>query len=146
MHMYRIVAILIGIAFLGYGLLRLGVGSALLAQEVGFIEIDGLKEPLIEVDEFLSAKAERALIPVNVAGYVGFIALMGLTLTIGAIGSLANERFGLPFIGAFLLMYAALFINFLTINPKIVHLGVCFLLFLCLWWIKTYRGTRDESN
>jgi len=33
-------------------------------------------------------------------------------------------------------MYAALFINFQTINPKIVHLAVAAVLFLLLLWIK----------
>jgi len=134
--MYRIIAIVIGIAFLAYGLLRIGVGSAMLGHELGVFDIDALQEPIEEVGEFLDKKADKQLIPVTVGGYVGYIALMGLTLSIGAIGSLANKRFGLPFIATFLLMYAALFINFQTINPKIVHLAVASVLFLLLLWIK----------
>ena len=119
--MYRVLAIAIGIVFLAYGLLRLGVGTALLGQQLGIIEIDALEEPLSEVGEFLEEKADRRLIPVSVGGYVGYIALMGLALSAGSIGSLAGKRFGLPLIALFLLMYAALFISFQTINPKIVH-------------------------
>ena len=137
--MYRIIAIVIGIAFLSYGLLRLGVGSAMLGQELGIFDIDALQEPIEEVGEFLEEKADKQLIPVTVGGYVGYIALMGLTLSIGAIGSLTNSRFGLPLIATFLLMYAALFINFQTINPKIVHLAVSSVLYLFLLWIKRYR-------
>jgi len=134
--MYRIIAIVIGIAFLAYGLLRIGVGSAMLGHELGILDIDALQEPIEEVGEFLEEKADKQLIPVTVGGYVGYIALMGLTLSIGAIGSLTNKRFGLPLIATFLLMYAALFINFQTINPKIVHLAVAAVLFLLLLWIK----------
>ena len=133
--MYRIIAIVIGIAFLAYGLLRIGVGSAMLGHELGIFDIDALQEPIEEVGEFLEEKADKQLVPVTVGGYVGYIALMGLTLSIGAIGSLTNKRFGLPLIATFLLMYAALFINFQTINPKIVHLAVAAVLFLLLLWI-----------
>ena len=134
--MYRIIAIVIGIAFLAYGLLRIGVGSAMLGHELGIFDIDALQEPMEEVGEFLEEKADKQLIPVTVGGYVSYIALMGLTLSIGAIGSLTNKRFGLSLIVTFLLMYAALFINFQTINPKIVHLAVAAVLFLLLLWIK----------
>lgn len=134
--MKRIPAILIGLLFLVYGLLRLGVGSALLAQELGLVEIEALNDPLNDVGAFLEKKEDQALIPVSTAGYVGFIALMGLTLSIGAIGSLANKRFGVPVIATFLVMYAALFVNFLTINPKIVHLAVATIFFLVLVWLK----------
>ena len=134
--MYRIIAVVIGIAFLAYGLLRIGVGSAMLGHELGVFDIDALQGPIEEVGEFLDKKADKQLIPVTVGGYVGYIALMGLTLSIGAIGSLTNKRFGLPFIATFLLMYTALFINFQTINPKIVHLAVASVLFLLLLWIK----------
>ena len=136
--MSRIIAIVICIVFLAYGLLRIGVGSAMLGHELGLFEIDALQEPIEDVREFLREKAEngKVLLPVTVAGYVGYIALMGLTLTTGAIGSLANKRFGLPLIATFLLMYAALFINFQTVNPKIVHLIVATALYLSLLWIK----------
>ena len=139
--MYRIIAIVIGIVFLAYGLLRIGVGSAMLGHEVGIFDIAALQEPIKEVGEFLEKKADQQIIPVTVLGYVGYIAFMGLTLSIGAIGSLTNKRFGLPFIATFLLLYAALFINFQTINPKIFHLAVAAVLFLLLFWIKKREHT-----
>ena len=136
--MFRIIAMVIGVVFLAYGLLRIGIGSAMLGHELGIFHIEALQEPIEEVGEFLEEKADnnKQVIPVTVGGYVGYIALMGLMLSTGAIGSLANKRFGLPLIATFLLMYAALFINFLTINPKIVHLAVAVVLFLLLLWIK----------
>ena len=117
--MYRVSAIVIGVLFLIYGLLRLGVGGAMLGDELGFFHIEPLQEALQDVGAFLEKKKELQIIPVSVAGYVAYIALMGLTLTTGAIGSLTNRVFGLPFIGGFLLMYVALFANFQTINKKI---------------------------
>lgn len=134
--MYRILAIIIGLVFLAYGLLRLGVGSALLLQDLGYLDIAALEEPLRDVGDFLAKKEDKQLITVNVAGYAGYIALMGLTLTIGAVGSLANRSRGLFFIAAFLLMYVALFVNFQTVNPKIYHLAVAFVLFLVLAWAR----------
>ena len=110
----------------------------MLGYELGIIDIDALREPIEEVGKFLEEKAEgdSQLIAVSVGGYVGYIALLGLTLSIGAVSSLANKRSGLPLIATFLLMYAALFINFQTINPKIVHLAVAAVLFLLLLWLK----------
>ena len=119
----------------------IGVGSAMLGHEVGIFDIAALQEPIKEVGEFLEKKADQQIIPVTVRGYVGYIAFMGLTLSIGAIGSLTNKRFGLPFIATFLLLYAALFINFQTINPKIFHLAVAAVLFLLLFWIKKREHT-----
>ena len=136
--MSRAISIVIGVIFLLYGLLRIGVGSAMLGHEFGLFEIDALKEPIEEVGKFIAEKLEKdkILVPVTVGGYVGYIALMGLVLSIGAIGSLAKKGFGLPLIATFLLMYAALFINFQTINPKIVHLEMAGVLFLILLWIR----------
>lgn len=136
---YRIIAIIISISFLAYGLLRIGVGSAMLGQALGIFNINALQEPIKEVGEFLQKKADKQLILTTVSGYVGYIALMGLTLTVGAIGSLTNQWFGLPLIATFLLMYAALFLNFQTVNPKIIHLVVATGLFLLLLWLKKHE-------
>ena len=136
--MSRIIAIVIGVVFLIYGLLRIGVGSAMLGHELGMFEIDALQEPIEDVGEFLEEKADKdkQLIPMSVSGYVAYIALMGLTLSIGATGSLANKQFGLPLIATYLLLYAGLFVNFQTINPKIFHLAAAAVLFLVLLWMK----------
>lgn len=68
---------------------------------------------------------------------------MELVLSIGAFGSLRDKSFGLPFIGAFLAMYALLFVNFQTINQKVVHLAVCAILFGVLLWLK--RAQRNAA-
>lgn len=126
----------IAIIFLVYGLIRLGVGSLLLGQETGIIDFEAFRDPITDISKFLQKSDDKQIIPVSVAGYVSYIALMGVVLITGAYRTFKNRAFGLSFIGVFLLMYFVLFINFQTINPKAIHLGVCFLLFLILVWLK----------
>jgi hypothetical protein len=132
--------LVISLLFLGYGLIRLGVGGALLGQEIGLIDFQAFHEPITEIGNFLEKSSNKQVVPVSVAGYVSYIALMGLVLSAGAIGTLRHRSFGLKFIGAFLLMYALLFVNFQTINPKAIHLAVCAVLFGALLWTRKGLG------
>ena len=134
--MRKYIEVFIVLAFLGYGLIRLGVGSALLSQEIGLIDSQALGGPIADIGIFLGKSSEGQIIPVSVAGYVGYIALMGLVLSLGALRTLKNRSFGLSFIGAFIVMYGLLFVNFQTINPKAIHLGICISLFVVLLWLK----------
>jgi len=138
--MRRRAANLIALAFLVYGLIRLGVGSVLLAQAVGLIDFPVFQEPLVEIGGFLAKSSERQIIAVSVPGYLGYIALMGLALVAGAFRTLKHLPFGLPGIGTFIAMYVALFVNFQTINPKAIHLAVCIVLFITLIWLKGGSG------
>ncbi|MCR6702654.1 MAG: hypothetical protein NVV68_16565 [Dokdonella sp.] len=140
--MRRYGRIFVSLALLLYGLIRIGVGSLLFGQEVGWLNLPAFQGPIEDIGGFLDRSADKQIVPVSVAGYLGYIALMGLVLAVGAIGSLRNRSFGLTFIGLFLVMYALLFINFQTINPKILHLAACAILFgLLLWLNRTHRGT-----
>jgi len=132
----HVAAILIAVAFLAYGVLRLVVGLGMVAQAISLVDIEAFREPLADTATFLGAKRELTLIPVSAAQYLGYIGFMGFVLSLGAIGALANRPFGLPLIGTFLLLYAALFVNFQTINPKIYHLAVCAVMFLVLLMIR----------
>jgi hypothetical protein len=134
----------IALVLLGYGLLRLGVGSVLLAQVLGAVDVPGLGAAVEEIAGFLERAGPTSWIATSVAGYVSYIAAMGIVLATGAVGALNDRRFGLPMIGAFLLMYALLFVNFQTINPKVIHLLVCAALFLALVWLR--RGMRDVGT
>ena len=138
--MKRYIRILISLSFLGYGLIRIGVGGALLGQETGLLDFQAFREPIEDISGFLAKSSEKQIVPVSVAGYVGYIAIMGLVLSTGAIGSLSDKKYGLNFIGAFIVMYALLFVNFQTINPKALHLAVCVVLFSVLLWIKHKHG------
>jgi hypothetical protein len=139
--MRKYVSIIISIAFLGYGLIRIGVGSALLGQEIGLLDVLAFREPIDDIAGFLAKSSDKQIILVSVAGYVGYIALMGLVLSVGAIGSLRNQKHGMTLIGAFIAMYALLFVNFQTINPKALHLAVCTVLFCVLLWTKRKHGS-----
>lgn len=132
---------LISLMFLGYGLIRIGVGSALLGQEMGVVDLPPLREPIDDIAGFLARSGDQQIVPVSVAGYVGYITLMGLVLVTGAIGSLRGQKYGLTLIAAFLVMYALLFVNFQTINPKAIHLAVCAVLFGALLWMRKARGS-----
>ena len=134
--MRKYISIFILIAFLGYGLIRICVGCALLGQEIGLLDIKAFHEPINDIAGFLAKSSNRQILSVSVAAYVSYIALMGLVLAIGAIGSLKNQKYGLSLIGAFLAMYSLLFVNFQTINPKVIHLAVCAVLFGALLWLK----------
>ena len=137
--MRKYIEIFIAIAFLGYGLIRLGVGSALLGQELGIIDFQVFHGPVDEIGMFIAKSSERQIIPLSVSTYVGYIALMGLVLSIGALGVLRKLPSGLFLIGVFIVMYAFLFVNFQTINPKAIHLGICVVLFGVLLWLKAVR-------
>ena len=134
--MRKYIEIFIAIVFLGYGLIRLGVGSVLLGQEIGLIDFEVFHAAVGDIGKFIAKSNESQIIPVSIAGYVGYIALMGLVLSTGAFRVLRNLSFGLALIGAFLVMYALLFVNFQTINPKAIHLAVCVVLFGLLLWVK----------
>lgn len=133
--MRKYIKILIATAFLAYGLIRVFAGTAILGQEIGLIDLPDFQEHIVEINSFLEKTNEKQLIPVSVAGYLSYIALMGLVLSTGAIRSLINLPFGLSCIGAFNVMYGLLFVNFQTINPKIIHLAICFILFIVLLWL-----------
>lgn len=132
--------LVISLLFLGYGLIRLGVGSALLGQEIGLLDFQAFHEPIADIAAFLTRSSSKQIIPVSVAGYVSYIALMGVVLSVGASGCLGSKPYGLKLIGTFLAMYALLFVNFQTINPKAIHFAVCAILFGVLLWLRKRSG------
>lgn len=141
--MRKYIRILISLALLIYGLIRVGVGSLLFGQETGLLDFQAFHGPVKDIGEFLAKSADKQLVPVSVAGYVSYIALMGVVLSIGAARSLRDKSLGLTLIGVFLALYALLFVNFQTINPKAMHLAVCTVLFGVLLWLK--RAQRSVA-
>lgn len=130
----------IALVLLAYGVLRLGVGSVLFAQVVGWIDVPALGAAVEEIARFLERAGPASWVTASVAGYVAYIAVMGIVLASGAVGALGNRRFGPPLIGVFLLLYALLFVNFQTINPKIMHLLACAAMFFAMVWLKRGKG------
>ena len=138
--MRNIIAIVICIAFLGFGLIRTGVGSAVLAQDLGAIQVDAITEPLIETTEFLAEASSKGFYKFSTRTYLMYIIAMGVVLVVGAIGALRRTSWGYGAITLYLGMHAALFINYQTINPKIAFLGLGIALLLALIWAQSGRN------
>lgn len=116
------IGLLIAILLLGYGLVRIGVGSVLLAQTLEIIHFPELAEATLEVKEFINIRASEQIIPVTLKGYFTYILVMGVLLSIGAFYTILRRRMGFILLWLYIGMHAALFINFLEINPKLIVL------------------------
>ncbi|NND79467.1 MAG: hypothetical protein HKN53_06190 [Maribacter sp.] len=116
------IGLLIAILLLGYGLVRIGVGGSLLAQTMELINFPELAEATLEVKEFINTRANEQLVPFSVKGYYTYILIMGILLSIGAFYTIVRKRWGFVLLWLYIGMHAALFINFLEINPKIIVL------------------------
>lgn len=142
--MRRVAEFLIAAGLLLYGLLRVVVGVGLVGQSFGLVDIAAFHGPIKDVAAFLDARRDAALVHFTVAGYAGYIAVMGLALIVGAVGVLKDKVVGLWSVVVFLGLYAALFVNFQTVNRKVIHLGVVALLFVLL--IVLRRGRPREAK
>ena len=117
--LFKILAGLICIIALAFGIVRIGVGSVLMAQAAGIIDIAAFSEPITDIQRFTLEKNDQAIIPLNPISYLAIIAFMGICLVFGAIGAWRQKFAGYAFLVAYLLIHAGLFFNFQTINPKI---------------------------
>lgn len=135
--MYRYGIVIIGILFLIYGGIRLGVSSALLIQSFGIIEVNEFQEPLMKVSEFLEDKNPSSLMSLSTLGYLTYLWVMGAALIVGAIGCLKRKRYGDVSMVSFFIGWSLLFVNFQTINPKIFQLFVWALLYVSYLWFRS---------
>lgn len=67
--MKRLIGLLITIILLGYGLIRIGVGGALLSQALGIIDFTELANAISEGKVFIAARASEQIFPFNVPAY-----------------------------------------------------------------------------
>lgn len=139
--MKKTVGMLLCLLLLGYGLVRIGVGTALLAQELTWINFPELAEALADMRVFFDARADRQLLPLNMAAYNGYILGMGLVLTAGAAGVICYQRWGFVLLAVYLLMHAALFVNFqeFTLNKKLFWLVMQCVVLLVLVYLRPAR-------
>lgn len=137
-------AVVIGLLFLIYGAVRLGVSSLLLLQLNGVLEFAELQAGLDEVRNFMELAQDKALIPATTFGYLSYLWLMGALLVTGAIGCLTRTNIGKINLYAFLSLYVLLFINFQTINPKVIHLVICALLLALYTYCVKKPGNKLE--
>jgi hypothetical protein len=142
--MKKITGMLLCLMLLGYGLVRIGVGGALLAQELAWIHFPELADALAEMKVFFDARVGQQLLPFNMAVYNGYILAMGLVLTAGAVGVMYYQRWGFLVLGVYLMMHAALFINFqeFSLNKKLLGLALQCLILMVLVHLRAPRNTQ----
>lgn len=132
--MKRKLAIVICLLFLASGLIRIGVSGLMIGEASGWWAFGGeAASSLADTQRFI-AEREANLVGFTPLYYFAFILFMGLTISLGAIGQMWRKIWGLVLIGIYLLSHAVLFVNFMTINPKIALLGLAILLTLILVW------------
>lgn len=139
--MWRIVGLVILTLLFGYGLVRMGVGSLLLAQSLDFIYVTDLADAIAEVKRFTEARADKELVSFSVSGYSVYIMVMGLLLAAGAAGVFCYKRWGFILLGLYLAMHAALFVNYQEINPKLFVLALQGLMLVVLIYLRPPRST-----
>ncbi len=130
------IGLLIAILLLGYGIIRIGVGLALLAQTLELLNFSELAEASVEVKEFIEIRVSEQIIPFTVIGYLAYILVMGILLSIGAVYTIFRKRWGFILLWVYIGMHTALFINFLEINPKIIVLVLQVILLLVLNYLR----------
>jgi hypothetical protein len=130
------IGLLIAIILLGYGIIRIGVGGALLAQTLEIVNFSELAEATLEVKKFINIRASEQLIPFTLTGYFTYILLMGVLLSIGAVGTIVRRGLGFILLWIYIGTHAALFINFLEINPKIIVLVLQVILLIVLKYLR----------
>lgn len=126
-----IVACICAIA-LAFGLIRIGVSLLLTLQLLGVFDIEAIREPVMEVQQFLNVHNDHALISLTPLTYFAIIALMGVCLVVGTFLSWRHKLWGYGVLSLYLLMHAGLFVNFQTVNPKINILIAGIVLFIIL--------------
>ena len=142
-RLVRAITFLILLAFLLFGLVRLGVGAAMGGQVLGNWDLGGdIAVGVSDVRAFLSEHNAQAIITMTPVGYFSVIAAMGVALIFGAGLFLVRRRkAGLVWLALYLLMHAGLFVNFGVINPKLQILAVTVAAWGWLFW-RRHAGIR----
>lgn len=143
--MKRLVAIIICLVFLASGLIRIGVSALMIGQAMGWWMFDGeAVEALADTQRFI-AEREANLVGFTPVSYFLFIMFMGVTISLGAIGQLKRKQWGLTLIGVYLLSHGSLFINFMTVNPKVFLWALSVIATLVLYWANG-QGNREKKS
>nr|WP_137677726.1 hypothetical protein [Parerythrobacter lutipelagi] len=133
-ELMRSLAIIICLLFLASGLVRIGVSILMIGQASGWWMFTGeAVEALADTQRFI-AEAPLNLVGFTPLTYFGFIAFMGVTICLGALGQIWRKRWGLALIGIYLLSHGFLFVNFATVNPKLGLWGLAVALTAILVW------------
>jgi hypothetical protein len=143
--MKRKLAIAICLVLLASGLVRIGVGGLMIGQAAGWWALEGeAAGSLADTIRFIREQKSN-LVGFTPMSYFAFILFMGLTISLGAIGQMWRKQWGLVLIGIYLLSHGALFVNFMTVNPKIVLLVLATALTVILAWANRLPDPGGQS-
>jgi len=141
--MKRKIAIGICVVLLASGIVRIGVSLLMIGQATGWWAFGGeATEALSDTQRFI-AERDKNLVGFTPIAYFGFILFMGITISVGAIGQMWRKQWGLVLITVYLLSHAALFVNFMTINPNLALLALAIFATMVLRWANQ-EESRDE--
>ncbi len=142
--MKRKLAIGICVVLLASGIVRIGVSLLMIGQAAGWWAFGGeATEALSDTQRFI-AERDANLVGFTPIAYFGFILFMGITISVGAIGQMWRKQWGLVLITVYLLSHGALFVNFMTINPKLAFLALAIVATLVLRWANQ-EESRNEA-
>lgn len=142
--MKRKLAIAICLAFLISGLIRIGVSLVMIGQTLGWWALGGEATVALADTQRFIAEHDTNLVGFTPLSYFGFILFMGATISLGAIGQLWRKPWGLALIILYLLSHAALFLNFMTVNPKIFYLELAIVATVILVWANRVSGEDSQ--
>jgi hypothetical protein len=140
--MRRKLAIAICLVFLASGLIRIGVSSLLIGQVSGWWTVDGEAVLALADTQRFMAERDANIVGFTPLSYFVFLLFMGVTISLGAVAQLRRKRWGLALIGMYLLSHAALFVNFMTVNPKVWLLGSAAGMAVVLAWANRVPGLK----
>lgn len=144
--MKRKLALAICGIFLLTGLIRVGVGAIVISQLTGWWQLGGEAAVAVSETRQFIGEASTNLVGFTPFSYFAFLFLMGLIVSAGAIGQMRRKSWGLALIGAYLCCHAFLFLNFMTINPKVGLLALALLLAFILAWANKDKAPRSEPT
>ncbi|AFU99979.1 hypothetical protein [Simiduia agarivorans] len=103
-----------------FGVVRLLVGAAMLAQLGGLLAEPALAEGIGNVSQFMAERADIQLLPLPVPVFFANIALMGCLLIAGTAGVFFRKSWGFYCLYGYLMLHGALFVIYLEVNPKLI--------------------------
>ena len=119
---------------LASGIVRIGVSLLMIGQAAGWWAFGGeATEALSDTQRFI-AEQDANLVGFTPIGYFVFILFMGITVSVGAIGQMWRKQWGLVLIMVYLFSHASLFVNFMTVNPKVALLALAIVATMVLRW------------
>jgi len=105
----KILAWMLGIAFIFYGLIRfiggIFVMNALMVDNANPEDTYGIHAGAEKVRNSIPDLAETAFIPFNDVGYMSYIIVMGAILIIGTIATLMKKQWGVWIMSSYFVLY-----------------------------------------